>query len=116
MNERVLAIDGEYLHIMPAQSGKTMFEGQGKTTTVHFSNVVGCKVTRRHPTNFKVCLDARCILASILMLRRSSFIKPQKLINATILKQGVPMKLPRLSMRLRKASPRTITFEAGRQG
>lgn len=54
MNERVLAIDGEYLHIMPAQSGKTMFEGQGKTTTVHFSNVVGCKVTRRHPTNFKV--------------------------------------------------------------
>lgn len=55
MNERVLAIDGEYLHIMPAQTGKTMFEGQGKTTTVHFSNVVGCKVTRRHPTNFKVC-------------------------------------------------------------
>ena len=54
MNERVLAIDGEYLHIMPAQTGKTMFEGQGKTTTVHFSNVVGCKVTRRHPTNFKV--------------------------------------------------------------
>jgi hypothetical protein len=55
LNERVLAIDGEYLHIMPAQTGKTMFEGQGKTTTVHFSNVVGCKVTRRHPTNFKVC-------------------------------------------------------------
>jgi target of rapamycin complex 2 subunit MAPKAP1 len=55
MNERIIAIDGEYLHIMPAGTGKTMFEGQGKTTTVHFSNVVGCKVTRRHPTNFKVC-------------------------------------------------------------
>ncbi|KAL3423602.1 Stress-activated map kinase-interacting protein 1 [Phlyctema vagabunda] len=54
MNERVLAIDGEYLHIMPGSTGKTMFEGQGKTTTVHFSNVVGCKVTRRHPANFKV--------------------------------------------------------------
>ena len=54
LNEKILAIDGEYLHIMPAQTGKTMFEGQGKTTTVHFSNVVGCKVTRRHPTNFKV--------------------------------------------------------------
>jgi hypothetical protein len=63
MNERVLAIDGEYLHIMPAQSGKTMFEGQGKTTTVHFSNVVGCKVTRRHPTNFKVCSKAQCAFA-----------------------------------------------------
>lgn len=56
MNERVIAIDGEYLHIMPSQSGKTVFEGrEGKTTTVHFSNVIGCKVTRRHPTNFKVC-------------------------------------------------------------
>lgn len=56
MNEKVIAIDGEYLHIMPAGTGKTMFEGQGKTTTVHFSNVVGCKVARRHPTNFKVFL------------------------------------------------------------
>jgi target of rapamycin complex 2 subunit MAPKAP1 len=55
MNERIIGIDGEYLYIMPAGTGKTMFEGQGKTTTVHFSNVVGCKVTRRHPTNFKVC-------------------------------------------------------------
>jgi hypothetical protein len=58
MNERILAIDGEYLHIMPASSGKTMFDGQTKTTTVHFSNVVGCKVTRRHPTNFKVRAEA----------------------------------------------------------
>jgi hypothetical protein len=57
MNERGLVIDGEYLHIMPAGTGKTMFEGQGKTTTVHFSNVIGCKVTRRHPTNFKVSDD-----------------------------------------------------------
>lgn len=61
LNERLLAIDGEYLHIMPISSGKTMFEGQGKTTTVHFSKVVGCKVTRRHPTNFKVYLTS-CLL------------------------------------------------------
>ncbi|KAI1007758.1 hypothetical protein K3495_g472 [Podosphaera aphanis] len=56
MNERILAIDGEYLHIMPASAGKTLFEGQGKTTTVHFSNIVGCKITRRHPTNFKIVI------------------------------------------------------------
>ncbi|KAH6712041.1 stress-activated map kinase-interacting protein-like protein [Leptodontidium sp. 2 PMI_412] len=56
LNERILAIDGEYLHIMPTSTGKTMFEGQGKTTTVHFSKVVGCKVTRRHPTNFKIVI------------------------------------------------------------
>lgn len=54
MNERLLVIDGEYLHIMPASTSKTLFEGQGKTTTVHFSNIIGCKITRRHPSNFKV--------------------------------------------------------------
>lgn len=54
LNEKILAIDGEYLHIMPGSTGKTVFEGQGKTTTVHFSNVIGCKVSRRHPTAFKV--------------------------------------------------------------
>lgn len=53
MNERVVAIDGEYLHIMPGSTGRQKEEG-GKATTVHFSNVVGCKQLRRHPTNFKV--------------------------------------------------------------
>ncbi|KAK0623406.1 stress-activated map kinase interacting protein 1-domain-containing protein [Immersiella caudata] len=53
MSERLFAIDGEYVHIMPASGGK-MVEGDGKTTTVHFSNVVGCKVSRKHPTNFKL--------------------------------------------------------------
>lgn len=69
MNERVLAIDGEYLHIMPASTGKTMFEGQGKTTTVHFSNVVGCKVTRRHPTNFKVRLTPASMFVILTLCR-----------------------------------------------
>ena len=53
-NERILAIDGEYLHIMPSSGGKAVLDTTGKTTTVHFSNVVGCKVSRRHPSNFKV--------------------------------------------------------------
>ncbi|KAK3357403.1 stress-activated map kinase interacting protein 1-domain-containing protein [Lasiosphaeria hispida] len=51
--EKLFAIDGEYVHIMPASGGK-MVESDGKTTTVHFSNVVGCKVSRKHPTNFKL--------------------------------------------------------------
>jgi hypothetical protein len=51
MNERIIAIDGEYLHIMPSPIAKA---GTTKTTTVHFSNVVGCKVMRRHNTTFKV--------------------------------------------------------------
>ena len=68
--EKIIAIDGEYLHIMPGSGGKTVFEGQGKTTTVHFSNVVGCKVTRRHPTNFKVC-SIHELVTVVLIISRS---------------------------------------------
>jgi len=53
-SERLLIIDGEYIHIMAGSGGKPV-EGGNKSTTYHFSNVVGCKVTRKHPTNFKVC-------------------------------------------------------------
>lgn len=58
MSERVLVIDGEYIHIVPASGGKAMQEGGGKTTTVHFSNVIGCKVPRKHPNNVKVSTQA----------------------------------------------------------
>ena len=54
MSERILVIDGEYIHIVPASGGKAVHDGSGKTTTVHFSNVIGCKVPRKHPTNVKV--------------------------------------------------------------
>jgi hypothetical protein len=53
LNERTIAIDGEYVYIMPSSGGKVIRDG-GKSTTVHFSNVVGCKVSRKHPSNFKV--------------------------------------------------------------
>ncbi|ORY59107.1 stress-activated map kinase interacting protein 1-domain-containing protein [Pseudomassariella vexata] len=53
MNERILAIDGEYVYIQPSSGGKVARES-GKTTTVHFSNVVGCSISRRHPTYFKL--------------------------------------------------------------
>ena len=58
MSERILVIDGEYIHIVPASGGKAVHDGSGKTTTVHFSNVVGCKVPRKHPTNVKVCFGS----------------------------------------------------------
>lgn len=54
MSERILVIDGEYIHIVPASGGKALHDGGGKTTTVHFSNVIGCKVPRKHPSNVKV--------------------------------------------------------------
>lgn len=54
MSERTLVIDGEYIHISAASGGKTVHDG--KSTTVHFSNVIGCKVPRKHPANVKVRL------------------------------------------------------------
>lgn len=56
---RVLALDGEYIHIMPGSSEhhpttQKVFEGTGKVTTMHFSSVVGCKVSRRHPKTFRL--------------------------------------------------------------
>ena len=54
MSERILVIDGEYIHIVPASGGKAVHDAGHKTTTVHFSNVIGCKVLRKHPTNVKV--------------------------------------------------------------
>ncbi|KIW02133.1 uncharacterized protein PV09_06621 [Verruconis gallopava] len=56
---RILALDGEYIHIMPSSSehhptNQKLFEGTGKVTTIHFSSVVGCKVSRRHPKTFRL--------------------------------------------------------------
>ncbi|ROW14431.1 hypothetical protein VPNG_03914 [Cytospora leucostoma] len=53
LNERLFAIEGEYIHIAPSSGGKPLTDSNSKTTTVHFSNVVGCKLSRRHPSHFK---------------------------------------------------------------
>lgn len=57
---RVLEISGEYMHIMPADPATTnraLYDPvQNKTTSVHFSNVVGCKVNRKHPKTFRVVI------------------------------------------------------------
>ncbi|KAF1357660.1 hypothetical protein EJ07DRAFT_127223 [Lizonia empirigonia] len=57
---RIIALDSEYIHIMPGESGRraggvgAMVEGQGKTTTVHFSSVVGTKVSKKHPKTVRL--------------------------------------------------------------
>lgn len=51
---RVLLMDEDYLHILPGEAGKTLFDTSAKTTRVPFSIIVGCKVARRHPKEFKV--------------------------------------------------------------
>ncbi|KAF2001489.1 hypothetical protein P154DRAFT_463867 [Amniculicola lignicola CBS 123094] len=67
---RILALDNEYMHIMPGESNNQnpnnpnagagannpgkLFEQQPKTTTVHFSSIVGSKVSKKHPRMFRV--------------------------------------------------------------
>lgn len=69
---RTLALDSEYLHIMPGEAAMAHgahningppskgllpgFEGVGtaKTTTVPFTSVVGSKVSKKHPKSFRV--------------------------------------------------------------
>ena len=53
-HERILAIDGEYVHIMPSDQ-KTIFESP-KTTSIHISAIIGCKVYKKAPTNFKIAV------------------------------------------------------------
>ncbi|KAI9861792.1 MAG: hypothetical protein M1813_005141 [Trichoglossum hirsutum] len=54
-HERILAIDGEWIHVMPSEAGgATVFGGSGKTSSIHFSTVIGCKVKHTHPKQFKI--------------------------------------------------------------
>ncbi|KAL1918770.1 uncharacterized protein VTP21DRAFT_2792 [Calcarisporiella thermophila] len=49
-HERVLAIDGEYIHLMPPEQ---KFD-KTKTSSYHISSVISCKQSKKVPTNFKL--------------------------------------------------------------
>lgn len=51
-NYRILTFDNDYMHIMPGDTGKTVSDA--KTRSISFNDVVGCKVSRRHPKSFRV--------------------------------------------------------------
>ena len=53
-HQRVLLMDEDYLHILPGEAGKTLFDNSAKTNRIPFSMIVGCKVARRHPKEFRV--------------------------------------------------------------
>lgn len=53
-HQRVLLMDEDYMHILPGETGKTLFDNGAKTSRVPFSMIVGCKVSRRHPKTFRV--------------------------------------------------------------
>lgn len=53
-HQRVLLMDEDYMHILPGDAGKTLFDTSAKDRKVPFSMIVGCKVSRRHPKTFRV--------------------------------------------------------------
>jgi hypothetical protein len=53
----VLAIDGDYIHIMPSDQ-KTMYEpGNPKTSSIFIGAIIRAKQSRKIPQNFKVILS-----------------------------------------------------------
>ena len=53
-NYWLLIFDNDYLHIMPGDAAKTVSVSGTKTRSISFNDVVGCKVSRRHPKSFRV--------------------------------------------------------------
>jgi len=53
-SNRVITLDSEFMHIMPSEGPKAMWETSGKPTTIPFSSVIGCKVSRKHTRMFRV--------------------------------------------------------------
>lgn len=58
-SERRFEINGEYIHIKPTTR-------DGKTATAHMSQIIGCKIASKHPSQFKVCW-----MLPVWMLRES---------------------------------------------
>ncbi|KKY23830.1 putative stress activated map kinase interacting protein [Phaeomoniella chlamydospora] len=53
-NPRIVTFDGDYIHIIPAETTKTLYNTNPKSTSILFSNILGCKVSRKHPKSFKL--------------------------------------------------------------
>ena len=47
-SSRVLVFDGDMLHNMPADTGKTMIDSNAKTNSFAFADVLRCKVSTKH--------------------------------------------------------------------
>ena len=47
-NQKILTFDQEYLHILPSETGRTLFETSPKSTSIPFYDVRACKVSKKH--------------------------------------------------------------------
>ncbi|KAF7513247.1 hypothetical protein GJ744_010643 [Endocarpon pusillum] len=54
-NKKILALDADYMHIMPMDTDKTM-NSTSKTTSIPFADITNTKVSTRHPKVFRVII------------------------------------------------------------
>jgi target of rapamycin complex 2 subunit MAPKAP1 len=54
-HKRILALDADYMHIMPIDTDKTLNSGT-KTTSIPFADITNTKVSSRHPKVFRVII------------------------------------------------------------
>jgi SAPK-interacting protein 1 (Sin1), Pleckstrin-homology len=61
-HERVLAIDGDYIHVMPSDQ-KTMYEpANPKTSSIFIGAILSAKQYRKIPQNFKVLFKSAALI------------------------------------------------------
>lgn len=58
--QRIIVMDEDYMHILPSESGKTLFDTSAKTNRIPYSMIVGCKISRRHTKTFRVSTTSLC--------------------------------------------------------
>lgn len=75
--QRIILMDEDYMHILPAESGKTLFDTSAKTNRIPFSMIVGCKVSRRHPKVFRVGTTSLFVIHLSNLVPLLSFYVPQ---------------------------------------
>lgn len=54
-HKRILALDDDYMHIMPMDTDKTI-NSSAKTTSIPFADITNTKVSSRHPKVFRVII------------------------------------------------------------
>jgi target of rapamycin complex 2 subunit MAPKAP1 len=54
-HKRILALDDDYMHIMPMDTDKAISSG-AKTTSIPFADITNTKVSSRHPKVFRVII------------------------------------------------------------
>ncbi|KAL7417025.1 stress-activated map kinase interacting protein 1-domain-containing protein [Mrakia frigida] len=53
-HERILAIDGDYVHVMPSENRTHGFPSSMRTASYHITSILGVKQSRKNPSSFKL--------------------------------------------------------------